>query len=230
MGCVPTVMSVGSLVLVFKSIVDTVPLLRLVTKAVLPSGVTATSFGFTPTGMSVGFLVLVFRSIVDTVLPALLATTAVLPSGVIASPTEPKPTAISVGSLVLVLTSIADTVPKLPGVGSLRDVKGPKLVTKTVLPSGVTTASLGNGPTGMSSGSFVPVLTSIVETVPLPRLVTKAVLPSGVTATWTGSAPTEMSAGFLVLVLTSIIDTVPTIPGGSSRRASTASEKEVKGP
>jgi hypothetical protein len=38
----PTVMSVGCLVLVFTSIVETVPLVLLATKAVLPSGVTAT--------------------------------------------------------------------------------------------------------------------------------------------------------------------------------------------
>ena len=37
------------------------------TKAVLPSGVTATATGIGPTVMSVGFLVLVFTSIVDTV-------------------------------------------------------------------------------------------------------------------------------------------------------------------
>ena len=38
-------MSVGFLVLVFTSIVDTVSLARLATKAVLPSGVTATAIG-----------------------------------------------------------------------------------------------------------------------------------------------------------------------------------------
>ncbi len=43
------------------------------TKAVLPSGVTATPLGIVPTVMSVGFLVLVFTSIVDTVpLPSLV--------------------------------------------------------------------------------------------------------------------------------------------------------------
>ena len=60
-------MSVGFLVLVFTSIVDTELLPPLATKAVLPSGVTATPIGSVPTGMSVGFLVLVFTSIVDTV-------------------------------------------------------------------------------------------------------------------------------------------------------------------
>ena len=60
-------MSVGCLVLVFTSIVDTVPLSLLATKAVLPSGVTATEPGRPPTAMSVGSLVLVFTSIVDTV-------------------------------------------------------------------------------------------------------------------------------------------------------------------
>ena len=57
----------GFLALVFTSIVDTVPLSRLVTKAVLPSGVTATAAGVGPTVMSVGFLVLSVTSIVDTV-------------------------------------------------------------------------------------------------------------------------------------------------------------------
>ena len=56
----------GFLALVFTSIVDTVPL-PLGTKAVLPSGVTATAAGVGPTVMSVGFLVLSVTSIVDTV-------------------------------------------------------------------------------------------------------------------------------------------------------------------
>jgi hypothetical protein len=87
-GCVPTGMSVGSLVRVFTSMVDTVPLSTLVTKAVLPSRVIATPFGNVPTGMSVGCSVLVFTSIVDTVplgKPARprspWVTKAVLPSG-----------------------------------------------------------------------------------------------------------------------------------------------------
>ena len=85
-------MSVGFLVLVFTSIVDTVPLLLLATKAVLPSGVTATRLGPEPTGMSVGCLVLVFTSIVDTVPPLTLVTKAVLPSGVTATPNGLVPT------------------------------------------------------------------------------------------------------------------------------------------
>jgi hypothetical protein len=59
-------MSVGFFVLVITSIVDTVPP-WLATKAVLPSGVTATPTGIGPTAMSVGSLVRVFKSIVDTV-------------------------------------------------------------------------------------------------------------------------------------------------------------------
>src|SRR5262245_25933888 len=59
-------MSVGSLVLVFTSIVDTVPLSRSVTKRVLPSGVTTDTLGFEPTVMS-GSLALVPASITDTV-------------------------------------------------------------------------------------------------------------------------------------------------------------------
>src|SRR5262249_42611152 len=70
-------MSVGSLVRVFTSIVDTVPLRVLATKTVLPSGVTASPVGPFPTVMSVGCLVLVFTSIVDTVSLPLLATNAV---------------------------------------------------------------------------------------------------------------------------------------------------------
>src|SRR5262249_2907654 len=106
-GCGPTVMSVGFLVLVFKSMVDTVPVLsgigvvagengpKLSTKPVLPSGVIAIETGPGPTGMSVGSLVLVFRSIVDTELSPLLTTKAVLPSGVNAPPSGPVPTAMS---------------------------------------------------------------------------------------------------------------------------------------
>src|SRR6516164_1482629 len=70
-------MSVGFLVLVFTSIVDTVPLTLLVTNAVLPSGVIATPPAPEPTGMSTGFLVLVLTSMVDTVPLAPLATKAV---------------------------------------------------------------------------------------------------------------------------------------------------------
>jgi hypothetical protein len=73
-------MSVGFFVLVFTSIVDTAPLPALLTKTVLPSGVTATPFTYVPTVMSVGFLVFVFKSIVDTVPLVLSATKAVLPS------------------------------------------------------------------------------------------------------------------------------------------------------
>src|SRR5262249_28090054 len=72
------------------------------------------------------------------------------------------------------------------------------------------------GPTGMSSGFFVLVFTSIVDTelgTGTTRAsglswVTKTVLPSGVSATANGFAPTAVSVGFLVLVFTSIVDTV----------------------
>jgi len=60
-GDEPTVMSVGCLVPVFTSIVDTVPLFLLVTKAVLPFGVTAAPAASGPTVMSVGSLILVFH-------------------------------------------------------------------------------------------------------------------------------------------------------------------------
>src|SRR5262249_61170715 len=83
-GDAPTGMSVGSLVRVFTSIVDTVPLWTLATKTVLPSCVTTIPFGYTPTGMSVGFLVRVFTSIIDTVSLTRLGTKAVLPAGVVA--------------------------------------------------------------------------------------------------------------------------------------------------
>jgi hypothetical protein len=59
--------------LVFTSMVDTQSLRRLVTKAVLPSGVIATPPAPAPMVMSSGCFVLVFTSIVDTVpLPALV--------------------------------------------------------------------------------------------------------------------------------------------------------------
>ena len=82
-GADPTVMSVGSLVLVLTSMVDTVPrgekgaAPRLVTKAVLPSGVTATAAGKEPTVMSSGCLIRVFTPIVDTVPLRMLVTNAV---------------------------------------------------------------------------------------------------------------------------------------------------------
>jgi hypothetical protein len=96
-------MSVGCLVLVFTSIVDTVPLAALVTKAVLPSGVTATRSGMEPTVMSVERLVLVFTSIVDTVPLGALVTKAVArhplragtpdtPPGTISAPANPSTT------------------------------------------------------------------------------------------------------------------------------------------
>src|SRR6266516_1436620 len=97
-------MSVGSFVLVFTSIADTVPILsgvgkvadengpKLATKAVLPSGVIATVIGPEPAGMSARSLVLVFTSIADTVLLPELVTKRVLPSGVTAPPTGPEPT------------------------------------------------------------------------------------------------------------------------------------------
>src|SRR5881227_1935102 len=55
-GPVPTGMSVGCLILVFRSITDTELLPLLTTKAVLPSGVNAPPNGPVPTAMSVGFL------------------------------------------------------------------------------------------------------------------------------------------------------------------------------
>src|SRR5262245_65565299 len=160
-------MSVGTLVLVFTSIAETVPILsgvgevadengpKLVTKAVLPSGVTAIVNGPELTGMSVGYLVLAFRSIADTVLLPLLTTKTVLPSGVIAPPTGFVPTGMSSVSR-LVATSIVDTVPL------------PELVTAAVLPSGGAATPTGPEPTEMSVGSLVLVFTSIDETVPLP--------------------------------------------------------------
>src|SRR5262245_3411158 len=139
----PLGMLPGSLVFLFTAIVDTVRPLRSVTNAVLPSGVTATPFGFAPTGMSVRLFDLVSPSIVDTVPLALLATKAVLPSGVTATPTAPEPTAMSVKSFVPVFTWIVDTVPMPSGVDGSRFVNGPKLVTKAVLPSGVTATPAG---------------------------------------------------------------------------------------
>src|SRR5512132_4402548 len=73
-------MSLGSLVLVFTSITDTVPRSLSVTKRVLPSGVTTDTLGFEPTRMS-GSLVLVPTSITDTVPPAQFGTKAVARHG-----------------------------------------------------------------------------------------------------------------------------------------------------
>ena len=70
-------MSLGCLVLVFTSIVDTVSASWLVTKVVLPSGVTVTPPGAGTAVMSVGCLVLVFTSIVDTESLEVLVTKAV---------------------------------------------------------------------------------------------------------------------------------------------------------
>src|SRR5262245_34700902 len=117
MGCAPTVMSVGSLVLVFTSITETVPILsgvgkvadengpKLATKAVLLSGVIAIVHAPELTGMSVRRLV--FTSIADTVPLPLLTTKPVLPSGVIAPPTGSAPTGMS-SVRRLVFTSIMD--------------------------------------------------------------------------------------------------------------------------
>src|SRR5262249_47819154 len=76
-GPEPTAISVGSLVLVFTSMVDTVPLAALATKAVLPSGVIATWTAPAPTVIAVGCLVQVVASIVDTVSLGSLATKTV---------------------------------------------------------------------------------------------------------------------------------------------------------
>jgi hypothetical protein len=61
----------------FTLIVDSVPLSTLATKAVLPSGVSATPDGAEPTGMSSGCLVRDFTSIVDIIPWRLLTTKAV---------------------------------------------------------------------------------------------------------------------------------------------------------
>src|SRR6266498_236693 len=63
----PTGMSVGSLVLVFRSTVDTELLPLLTTKPVLPSGVNAPPSGPVPAAMSGGLWVLVFTSIAEIV-------------------------------------------------------------------------------------------------------------------------------------------------------------------
>src|SRR5262249_31246479 len=81
-GFPPTVTSSErSVVLVLTSMVDTVLLSVLATKAVLPSGVIASATGVSPTGMSVGSLVRVFTSIVDTESLPTLATKAGLAVG-----------------------------------------------------------------------------------------------------------------------------------------------------
>src|SRR5262249_6860658 len=89
-------MSGRRLVLVLTSIVDTAPVPKLATNAVLPSGVTATPKGWAGTAMSVGGLVLVLTSIVDTVPLVLLVTNAVgrhrARAGTANAPSGTKPT------------------------------------------------------------------------------------------------------------------------------------------
>src|SRR5262249_25934713 len=128
-------MSLGSLILVFTSIVDTIPLLLSATKAVLPFGVTATPFGLVPTGMLSGFLAPVVILIADTVLLTELVRKAVVLLGVNATSSPGIP--MSVGFLILDFTLIIAT-------GSP--------VTKAVLPSGVTRTLIGVPPTGISVG------------------------------------------------------------------------------
>src|SRR5262245_2698958 len=162
-GVEPTVMSAGFLVLVFTSTVETVPLSVLVTKAVLPSGVTATPVGAEPTVMSAGFLILVFTSIVDTVPLPLLVTTTVgrhrARTGAADTPSGTTPTSAPANPSTTTPRTQRTTVPCLAiRLGHRRH--------------GVTATRLGDGPTAMSVGSLVLVLTSMVDTVPLCPLVT----------------------------------------------------------
>src|SRR5262249_20174897 len=66
----------------------------------------------------------------------------------------------------------------------------------------------------MSSGFFVRVFTSMVDTVPgtgnsrVLSCATEPVVTSGVRAKSKGARPTGMSAGFLILVFESMVDTV----------------------
>ena len=93
-------MSVGFFFLVFTSIVETVPRLVLVTKAVLPSGVIASPNGSVLTRMSERCLVLVFTSIVDTVALMALVTKTVarhpLRAGTADTPSGSTPTSVPV--------------------------------------------------------------------------------------------------------------------------------------
>src|SRR6266540_463462 len=111
-GLGPTATSVGFLVRVATSIVETVLSLALVTKAGVPFGVIATSLGDPPTGMLDGFRVLVATSMVATALRPVSTTNAVLPSGEIATALAKLPVPenrMSFGSLVRVGASIVDT-------------------------------------------------------------------------------------------------------------------------
>src|SRR5262249_24208878 len=96
----------------------------------------------------------------------------------------------------LVFTSIVDNV-SLPTSKPTLLLTKPSLLTKAVLPSGVSSTWAGLTPTGMSVGFLIRVFTSMVDTVSLRVLVTKAVLPSGVTVSQFGPAPTGMSARVL---------------------------------
>src|SRR5262245_14164202 len=200
-GLPPTGMSLGFLVLVLTSIVDTVPLSLLVTYAVLPFGVIATQNARDPTAMSVGSVVFVFTSIVETVPRALLVTKAVLPSGVPATPNGEAPTAMSLGSFVRVLTSIVDTVP-LPTLAT-------NAVSRHRLRAGAhDTPVAGTTPTTAPANPNT--------TTPRTHCITASCLAirlghrrHGVTATPSASVPMVMSVGFLVLVVTSMVDTVP---------------------
>src|SRR5262245_8348283 len=198
-GLPPTGMSLGFLVLVLTSIVDTVPLSLLVTNAVLPFGVIATQNARDPTAMSVGSVVFVFTSIVETVPRALLVTKAVLPSGVPATPNGEAPTAMSLGSFVRVLTSIVDTVP-LPTLAT-------NAVSRHRLRAGAhDTPVAGTTPTTAPANPNT--------TTPRTHCITASCLAirlghrrHSVTATPSRAAPTGMSVGFFVRDFTSIDDT-----------------------
>src|SRR5262245_3334898 len=152
-------MSVGYLVLVFTSIVDTVPLSLSVTKRVLPSGVSTDTLGFAPTVMS-GSLVLVPTSITDTVPLFQFGTKAVA---------RHCPGAGTADARSGTAPARAPANPSTTTRGTQRIITLPCIA----IPlghrrHGVTDTAPGAAPTGMSVGSLVLVFTSIVETVSLP--------------------------------------------------------------
>src|SRR5262249_4913691 len=141
-GPMPTPMSVGFLVLVFTSIVDTVSLSLFATRAVarhLARAVTAgTSSGTTPTSEPANPNTTSPRTQRFTV-PCLAIRLGHRRHGVTATPTGYEPTGMSVEALVLVFTLRVDTE-------SLA-----ALATSAVLPSGAIATPAGCVPTATST-------------------------------------------------------------------------------
>src|SRR5262245_44581677 len=157
-------MSVGFVVLVFTSIVDTVLLPALGTKAVARhferAGTADAAVGTKRTSAPANPRTTTPRTQRITV-PCLAIGSGHRRQGAIVTPKGFEPTVMSSGFLLPVFTSIVDTEVG-PVAGTMN---GLAWVTKAVLPSGVIATPNGIGPTGMPSGFLVLVFTSIFDTV-----------------------------------------------------------------